>query len=70
MTGPCRRRSCGHGALWHSHYRAGSDCSACSCPRYRRRRMTLAEILAAAAALAVLAAAVLAFRAVGVWFFP
>ncbi|WP_432571941.1 hypothetical protein [Kineococcus sp. SYSU DK005] len=26
---------CGHAALAHEHYRAGSDCSRCECPRFR-----------------------------------
>ena len=30
---PCR---CGHPQQWHEHYRAGNDCSTCSCRAYRR----------------------------------
>jgi hypothetical protein len=26
---------CGHVPEAHEHYRAGSDCSLCDCPRYR-----------------------------------
>ncbi len=29
---PC---TCGHGKAAHEHYRAGSDCALCTCPRYR-----------------------------------
>ncbi|GAA0290246.1 hypothetical protein [Kineococcus aurantiacus] len=28
---------CGHPADSHRHYRRGSDCSLCDCPRLRRR---------------------------------
>jgi hypothetical protein len=31
-TRPCR---CGHVRDAHEHYRPGSDCSLCDCPRYR-----------------------------------
>ena len=31
---PC---ACGHPAAVHAHYRPGSDCGSCSCPRLRRR---------------------------------
>lgn len=27
---------CGHPADTHEHYRPGSNCTACACPRYRR----------------------------------
>lgn len=30
---PCR---CGHDADAHEHYRPGSDCGWCDCPRFRR----------------------------------
>jgi hypothetical protein len=33
MTRLCR---CGHTAHAHQHYRAGSDCSLCDCPRWCR----------------------------------
>jgi hypothetical protein len=26
---------CGHGRAAHSHYRGGSDCALCTCPRFR-----------------------------------
>lgn len=29
---------CGHPRDVHAHYRAGCDCGACPCPRYRRPR--------------------------------
>jgi hypothetical protein len=29
---PCR---CGHASGAHEHYRRGSDCALCSCPKYR-----------------------------------
>lgn len=29
---------CGHPQDAHEHYRAGSDCALCDCPRFRRRR--------------------------------
>ena len=29
---------CGHVKDAHEHYRPGSDCGLCDCPRYRRRR--------------------------------
>lgn len=29
---------CGHAQDAHEHYRPGSDCALCDCPRYRRRR--------------------------------
>jgi hypothetical protein len=35
VTAPCR---CGHGKAVHAHYRRGSDCGSCPCPRYRRYR--------------------------------
>jgi len=39
-TAPCR---CGHGRDAHMHYRRGSDCALCECPRWspaRRPRLT------------------------------
>ena len=30
---------CDHSAEWHRHYRRGSDCGACRCPRYRPPRL-------------------------------
>ena len=33
LARPCR---CGHAVETHEHYRPGSDCGACGCPRYRR----------------------------------
>ncbi|QCR43823.1 hypothetical protein C1N91_10060 [Curtobacterium sp. SGAir0471] len=30
--------ACGHGQEAHEHYRPGSDCALCDCPRFRRRR--------------------------------
>jgi hypothetical protein len=32
MERACR---CGHGAETHEHFRAGSDCAVCDCPRFR-----------------------------------
>jgi hypothetical protein len=32
------RCRCGHGKSAHSHYRRGTDCSLCDCPRFRRAR--------------------------------
>ncbi|WP_176491760.1 hypothetical protein [Curtobacterium sp. 'Ferrero'] len=29
---------CGHPREAHEHYRRGSDCALCDCPRFRRRR--------------------------------
>ncbi|MBT2501644.1 hypothetical protein [Curtobacterium sp. ISL-83] len=29
---------CGHEQAAHEHYRPGSDCALCDCPKYRRRR--------------------------------
>lgn len=29
---------CGHVQDAHEHYRPGSDCALCDCPRYRRKR--------------------------------
>lgn len=29
---------CKHSRHAHSHYRNGTDCSICSCPRYRRKK--------------------------------
>lgn len=31
---------CGHSRASHSHHRAGSDCAACDCPRWRWRRIS------------------------------
>lgn len=36
MTDACR--TCGHERERHRHYRAGTDCSACDCLRYRKPR--------------------------------
>lgn len=30
--------SCGHPFGAHQHYRQGTDCSQCGCPRFRRKR--------------------------------
>ena len=30
--------ACGHQQDAHEHYRPGSDCALCDCPRFRRRR--------------------------------
>jgi hypothetical protein len=30
--------ACGHQREAHEHYRRGSDCALCDCPRFRRRR--------------------------------
>jgi len=27
--------TCGHGEQAHEHYRRGTDCALCSCPRFR-----------------------------------
>ena len=29
---------CGHEQAAHEHYRPGSDCALCDCPKYRRQR--------------------------------
>lgn len=29
---------CGHAQAAHEHYRPGSDCALCDCPKYRRAR--------------------------------
>lgn len=29
---------CAHGQDAHEHYRPGTDCALCDCPRYRPRR--------------------------------
>lgn len=29
---------CGHAQEAHEHYRRGSDCALCDCPRFRRKR--------------------------------
>ena len=34
QAGP--RCSCGHRKSAHEHYRRGTDCSLCSCPRFSR----------------------------------
>jgi hypothetical protein len=36
---PVRACRCGHDRRYHAHYRRGSDCSACSCARWRRRSL-------------------------------
>jgi hypothetical protein len=28
---------CGHGASAHEHYREGTDCGLCACPKWRPR---------------------------------
>jgi hypothetical protein len=38
VVAACR---CGHGADAHSHWRAGTDCSACGCGRFQRERATV-----------------------------
>jgi len=35
VPGAC---TCGHARDLHEHYRRGTDCALCSCPRFRRRR--------------------------------
>lgn len=35
-TGPLC--TCGHARQAHEHYRPGSDCAFCDCPRFSRRR--------------------------------
>jgi hypothetical protein len=35
---------CGHGFEAHEHYRQGSDCALCKCPRWRRRRYSASEL--------------------------
>jgi hypothetical protein len=32
-----RRCLCGHGPGAHEHYRGGTDCAWCGCPRWRTR---------------------------------
>ncbi|MGQ0574890.1 MAG: hypothetical protein ACT4RN_11895 [Pseudonocardia sp.] len=47
------RCRCGHGRDAHEHFRRGSDCALCGCPRYRSRyrsRGALRRLLARAAA--------------------
>lgn len=34
MNATCRR--CAHDREAHEHYRRGSDCALCDCPRWRR----------------------------------
>lgn len=29
---------CGHQQAAHEHYRPGSDCALCDCPRFRKKR--------------------------------
>jgi hypothetical protein len=29
---------CGHEQVAHEHYRPGTDCALCDCPRFRRKR--------------------------------
>ncbi|MBF4589396.1 hypothetical protein [Curtobacterium sp. VKM Ac-1395] len=29
---------CGHQQAAHEHYRRGSDCALCDCPRFRKKR--------------------------------
>jgi len=29
---------CGHAEDAHQHYRPGTDCGVCDCPKYRRQR--------------------------------
>lgn len=42
---PCR---CGHARELHEHYRRGTDCASCDCPRFRGRpRNPVAAVLAA-----------------------
>ena len=33
---PGPRCACGHSKTAHKHYRTGTDCSLCDCPRFRR----------------------------------
>jgi hypothetical protein len=58
MTSVCR---CGHGRDAHTHYRAGTDCSArgCPCPWWRNQRARWGWTLAGLAAAAVLLSMVL-----------
>lgn len=37
-----QRCSCGHDKPVHEHWRSGSDCALCSCPRYRVDKAALA----------------------------
>lgn len=32
----CARSSCRHQRLFHVHYRKGTNCSVCGCPKFRR----------------------------------
>ncbi|SFP13212.1 hypothetical protein SAMN05660464_2157 [Geodermatophilus dictyosporus] len=34
---------CGHTRRAHQHYRRGTDCSLCSCPRFHRSPRTVVE---------------------------
>lgn len=34
-TDPC---VCGHPRAAHEHYRSGTDCALCDCPRFRLQR--------------------------------
>lgn len=36
LAGFCGRRRCGHTRDSHQHFRQGTDCALCRCPRYRR----------------------------------
>ena len=36
-TRPSRLCRCGHPQMAHLHYRKGTDCGLCGCPRFRRR---------------------------------
>lgn len=38
------RCRCGHSRQTHEHYRQGSDCAVCGCPRWRRHRYSAAEL--------------------------
>jgi len=33
---PRRICTCGHSRAAHEHYRQGTDCALCDCPRFRR----------------------------------
>lgn len=45
--------SCLHTRTAHEHYRAGTECSACGCPRYRRPPRARAADLVFAARIAL-----------------
>lgn len=49
VTGRCR---CDHLRYAHRHYRPGTDCSLCSCDRYRPRRLVVSILFAVLAAVA------------------